>query len=721
MLVSRPFLSSRLSLLLALMLGAGCAGRGDAVAPISERPAQNVASDNSFAGSAACASCHEELYASYADHGMANAFYPLTADRVVERFGGEPVRHGPSGFQYRAFEQDGAYFQEELRVGENGAVSHRLVRPMTYVVGSGSAARTYLYEENGRYYELPLTWYVQGDGGAGKWDLSPGYQEWNGRFDRTVPGQCMSCHNGISDQVAFAEDKFDQVAEGIGCERCHGPGNAHIEARLENPDPAPGADPTIVNTAHLSLDLQLDVCQQCHLSGAVTVLRDGEDAFSYRPGTPLSAHRAIFTTADEEPETIDVISHVDRMKASACFANSPAMTCTTCHNPHEGFREKGPAYFNETCQSCHAAGPLQAAMPTPALAASHTVQSNCFSCHMPKVEAEDAPHASFTDHLVRVVSRELEPAPLPEDGAPLTPYFERDRQPGDEARVYAGMAYVVYGRQQGDEAEVARGAALLDQALARQPEHGEAQFLLGFARMQQGDFASAIAPLERSVEIGGDVPERLNALAQAYEATGAPASKVEEAYRRALDVQPAAASVRVNYGRFLEAQGRAPEALQAYAAAARERPALVAAQYNLGTARLRQGDLDAGRQALEEAIRLNPDHADALTNLGILAAQRGDLATAGPLLKRAAVAEPDNGNAGANYGAFLLEQGRPEEAVAALRRTVAARPDHADAQANLAAALLRLDRFDEARRHAQEAVRLRPGHPLATRILTAIG
>ena len=651
---------------------------------------------------------------------MANAFYPLTSDRVVERFDAPMIRHDASGFEYRALEQDGRYFQEELRRDPNGDVSHRLVRPMEYVVGSGSAARTYLYEENGRYYELPLTWYTLDEGG-GKWDLSPGYKEWNGRFDRTVPSRCMSCHNGISDPVPFVDDKFSAVAEGIGCERCHGPGSAHIDARLEDPDPPPGPDPTIINPAHLSVDLQLDVCQQCHLSGTVSVLREGEDAFSYRPGTPLSAHRAIYTTFDEDPETIDVISHVDRMKASACFVATPSMTCTTCHDPHEGFREKGAAYFNDTCQSCHAPQLLQDQMPTPALAAAHVEGSNCFSCHMPRVEAEDAPHASFTDHLIRVVSRPLAPAPVPEQGEPLAPYFERDRGSDADAQAYRGMAYVVYGRQRGDQDDVTRGASLLARALEDRPEMGEAQFLLGFALLQQGDLAAAAAALEKSVTIGGDVPERLNALAQAREAQGAPAEQIDRLYRRALDAQPAAANIRVNYGRFLESVGRVEQAAEAYAAAAREEPALVAAHYNLGTARLRLGQLAAGEEELRMAIRLDPDHADALTNLGVLAAQRGETAAAEGLFKRAVRAEPGNGNAGANYGAFLMDRGQVTDAVAVLRRTVAARPDHADARANLAAALLRTDRFEEARQQAQEAVRLRPGHPLASRVLVATG
>ena len=99
-------------------------------------------------------------------------------------------------------------------------------------------------------------------------------------------------------------------------------------------------DVTIVNPEWLSTDLQLDVCQQCHLNGEVSVVREGETATSYRPGRPLSAHRAVFGL-EGGSDGVNVISHADRMKASACFQESEAMTCTTCHDPPRGVPTEG--------------------------------------------------------------------------------------------------------------------------------------------------------------------------------------------------------------------------------------------------------------------------------------------------------------------------------------------------------------------------------------------
>src|SRR5690606_21785842 len=232
-------------------------------------------------------------------------------------------------------------------------------------------------------------------------------------------------------------------------EQCHGPGALRVEARLADPEPADSVDYTTVTPAHLPLGRRPDVCQQCHTTGTASDLPERERASGSRPRRALSAHVPICALAADTPDRIGVISHAARMQQSPCFVESAAMDCVTCHNPHEGFRDAGPEYFDRTCRSCHPTGPLQAAMPTSELRAQHAPEANCFSCHMPKVEAEAAPHSSFTDHSIRVVRDDrLEGTAIARGPADLEPYFEEDAR-GPDARVYEGMAYVVYGRGEG--------------------------------------------------------------------------------------------------------------------------------------------------------------------------------------------------------------------------------------------------------------------------------
>ena len=211
---SRPFQDrSRTQCVLAAVLAAcitfaACHPASEQVVAEPASAFQNVVGDVAFVGDEACAGCHEDAYLGYQAHGMAQSFYTLTAETAVEDFSGIVVYHEPSGYYYTAYREGDAFVQEEYRLGTRGEKTHRLKRSMDYVVGSGSAARTYLTEEGGRFYELPLTWYTQANSGTGRWDFSPGYAEANGRFDRTIPPRCMACHNGTSEPVPFADGMF---------------------------------------------------------------------------------------------------------------------------------------------------------------------------------------------------------------------------------------------------------------------------------------------------------------------------------------------------------------------------------------------------------------------------------------------------------------------------------------------------------------------------------
>ena len=685
-----------------------------------EVPFRNVQDGVAFVGDAACAACHEAEYQGYQAHGMAQSFYPLTPENRAEPAEGVVVTDAASGFHYRIVEVDGTLYQEEFRVDAAGEEYHRLRRAMTYVMGSGSAARTYLAEEQGRLYQLPLTWYTQ----EGRWDFSPGYAGANKRFDRLVPDRCMTCHNAYPEPVPFAEGKYGALPHGISCERCHGPGGLHVEERLSDPEGTSEVDYTIVNPAHLTLDRRLDVCQQCHLHTDVSFLKPGRTAYDFRPGQALADYVTLY--ASEAPgtaERIGVISHADRMQQSACFietaARGGAMDCTTCHDPHQGFRALGPEFFNATCRDCHSADALAVLEPPSARAVHAAADANCIDCHMPKVAVEEAPHASFTDHKIRVV-RDGEPAPVAAHASvDLVPYFAADRERAT-ADVDAGIAYVAYGRQQGDPSAFREGIRRLAEALGRHPDHDEGQYVLGFAQLQLGEAAAAIPHLEAAVTANPDHPERLNALAQAYEATGTDPLKTARLYRRALEIQPALADVRVNYGRFLEAQGALDEAADQYRLAVQEQPALAAGHFNLGTAYLRLGDAAQAEASLLEAIRLDPRDAEARGNLGMLYASQERLPDARAQFERAVEANPAHPVALGNLAAFHMNAGDLAAAIRLLERAVEADPRYVDGLINLSIALLNTNRPAEARRYAEQAVRVDPQNARARQILSAL-
>ncbi len=716
-----------ITVLLAACGSGGGAAPGDAP-PVAQTatgevsPFRNVHGEVAFVGDAVCFDCHEDLWRGYQQHGMARSYYPLTPENAVEDFSAGPLRHEATDFYYRVFEADGRFYQEEYRLDASGNKIHRLVRRMDFVVGSGNAARTYLAESNGRLYELPLTWYAQ----AARWDFSPGYEKQNKRFERLIPDRCMACHNSYPKTIPFVEGKYEEVPHGIGCERCHGPGALHVDERLASPEASDTVDYSIVNPIHLDLDRQLDVCQQCHLHGAVSVLRQGRDPFDYRPSEPLSAYVALFSTdAPRTADQVSVISHADRMKQSACFiataGQANALNCVTCHNPHEGFRDRGPAYFNDTCLGCHAPAGFPATFSTEAARRTHTATANCIDCHMPGVATDEAPHSSFTDHWIRVISRTPDlPQPVAAHEPPtLEPYFERDKTTA-EGRIYEGMAYIILGKQQADSLAFEKGIAVLEEALAEHPDHGEAHFLLGLAHTNLGRMEEAIPPLEESIRLDADIPERLNALAQAYEAARRDPVKIGRLYRRALALEPALADVRVNYGRFLETQGRLDEALEQYRLAAQEKPWLAAVHYNLGTAHLQKGALADAEAALLEALDLRPDYPKALGNLGLLYASQNQTEKARVQFERAVAVAPDDPTALGNLGTYYLSEGHLVRAIGLLNRAVEADPAYLDGWLNLALAHFRNDAFEQAAEAARKALEIDPANPQARQILAAL-
>ena len=628
---------------------------------------------------------------------MARSFYPLTHENAVENFDADPIWHRGSEFWYRVLEEDGVYWQEEFRLDAQGNRTHSLKRRMDYVIGSGNAARTYISESNQRLYQLPLTWYSQ----VNQWDFSPGYEVANKRFDRLIPDRCMACHNSYPQNVEWVEGKYIEIPSGISCERCHGPGGAHVDLRLAGGGPEGSTDYSIVNPARLSHDLQMDVCQQCHLHTTVSVLRDYRKAFDFRPSERLQDHLALFS-AHDSLGGLDVISHAERLTQSACYLEaSPPMTCTTCHDPHEGFRDKGPEYFNDTCNTCHAS------------VSNHELRNDCAGCHMPKEVADGTPHATFTDHWIRVVNDERPIAAHREMG--LMPYYERDQV---EPQHTEAIAVLVHATQTGDLDRLEEGLELAD-SLGRSDPTGETSFLRGHSLWRLGRSAEAIAPLEVAVEAQPSVPERLNALAQAYESAGMNQDQIQGLYERALDIQPELAKVRINYGRYLELAGDLSGAIQEYRRVIDESPWLTQAYYNLGTALLRDGVFAEAEAILQQALTLNPDHTDALGNLGLLCLTDGRIQEAGDYFRRAIASAPDHPVALSNLGTWHFDRENYTDAVTYFERAVAVDPDYIGAWENLALSYARLDRRKDTIHAARQALKLNPESSVARIILDA--
>src|SRR5436305_2815550 len=186
-----------------------------------------------------CRGCHEALYTSYQEVGMARSFYRPTPERRFEDFAAPPYYHAPSRQYLQIIPRgDGLVFRRWQK-GTGDEPVHLFEQPVDWVLGSGHHARTYLYRTpDGALFQLPLAWYTQ----EHRWGMAPGYDrpDHEGVL-RRVRRECLFCHNGYPD-VAAGSDATGQpqlfpaeLPAGTGCQRCHGPGAEHVRRALGKP------------------------------------------------------------------------------------------------------------------------------------------------------------------------------------------------------------------------------------------------------------------------------------------------------------------------------------------------------------------------------------------------------------------------------------------------------------------------------------------------------
>ncbi|MBX3103132.1 MAG: hypothetical protein KF690_11530 [Bacteroidetes bacterium] len=578
-----------------------CTGHGPADdPPLSEFASLDPATR--YVGQQACRSCHQEIYDTYSQTGMGRSWYKPRQAEAIEDFGPSArVYDRWSNYWYRPYWKDSTLYIQEYRL--NGADTvHSLHERMDYIVGSGHQTRSYILERNGYLYEAPITWYVQ----RKRWDLSPGYEGGhNSRFGRPIGAECMHCHNDPSPLVPGTLNKYERVALGIGCERCHGPGSVHV-ARMEagnEIDVSKMADKSIVNPRHLEASRQFDVCQQCHLQG-VNVPTGGE----FRPGMALSQAWEVFLLPQGDVSSFGIASHAARLRQSRCFTVSKTLSCTNCHDPHKGIHGAPAAHYRNVCQSCHAGKDSGCTAP---MNKRQARQDDCAACHMPKGGTSDIPHVSFSDHYIRVPGRDPAPAPKT-DGRTQAALLEllcaTNPRPGPDAM---GKAWLLYYEQQ--DARNTRYLYLADSLLA--PTSYLERARLAY---YQGRYTLADQWAQKAQDADtGPWPHYWQAAAQeaamAYRVAATSYEQLFETYPGMAEAGMKAAILPLQLPNPSPQQVTHARSLLLKALA--QKPHDKQILCNLGFVHMGLNELPQAEQRLKAALRLDPDYAKALENL----------------------------------------------------------------------------------------------------------
>lgn len=638
----------------------------------------NTAKEVKYVGSKACRPCHEEIYDAYMRSPTGKSMSVMDSSNVIEQFPQQQaVYDSTRDFYYEMVQKDGKYFQREYRLGSAGNVIHERMMQAQYVIGSGTNLRMYFYDENGTFYQLPLTWYVHKQ----RWDMSPGYSEFvNVRFSRYVTPMCMSCHNGYMQLRPDSHSRYEQPYKiGVGCEDCHGPGDLHVrEFEGEKLGFPSKKYITIVNSPRLSPQRQVDICQACHLEGVARALQDEQTWHDFRPGMLLSEHRSIYSPAQPRKQAFRVANTAYRLLKSRCFNSSHAgMTCTTCHDSHGMLRTSKVEFNRQNCQKCHPPDSL----PGEESSFPHSPTDDCIPCHMKQTGTENTLHGVVnTDHWIRVDAKQdvIDWTELKHESEERPPFrLVADVDANDE------------------ESEIRKGIAYAEMYWG---EHETRRVYLDSAFKYISNFLSRGDSTARALFYTG----RLYYEFEQYE-------NARAALQQAIDTKPAYADAYYRLGETFERLQRPEQAIAAFSKAAQLLPGEPAFHEALGLALARIDSTDEALAALKRALEidsLNPLVHYVLGNLYVFDLKQPEAAL--QHFQQVVSLDPDFKNGHLNLGNTYAALGRFEEAVSVYKRAIAARPRSLNALINLGKIYEKMGKPGDALRTYEKALAIDP-------------
>lgn len=600
----------------------------DSPKQIEAQPYLNLAPDTKYIGMQTCIQCHENIHKSYQHTGMGRSFadaHLANSHAIFDDI--QPIYDQNSDFHYLPFTKDSLIYIKEFRLSDSGDTIHQRIEKVSYIVGSGHHTNSHIIDINGYIYQAPITYYTQDK----KWDMAPSYREQgNLRFDRLLNSECITCHNHFPTLAPGATNKFTQMPSGIACERCHGPGALHAKEKRAGKvvNILEEIDYTIVNPAKLPRELQLDLCQRCHLQGT-TVLEKGKTFYDFKPGMQLNEVVNIFLPrfANSNKKFI-MASQADRLRQSKCF-QATEMTCLTCHNPHESVNKLEKDHFKNTCLECH----KKEINCSESQENRNKVDDQCSQCHMPKSGSLDIAHVRITDHKIQA-------NPSKEDVIDDQQFYGLEMLTKNEpthldmARGYLAL-YDKY----------ASLPYILDSALVYLEKSDEKHSAFMDTKVHYL-FNQHAYPTLANLFSAND-PKKIDDAWTAYR-IGDSFYQIQDYEKAHIFIQQAVYLQALNL-EFLEKEAlvlmdlnKQEEAAQKFDFILSENPKRPIALCNRGFLFILQGNLKAGEALYDQAISLNPDYEQALLNKAAVRNISNDKEQALALINRCLKINPKN-------------------------------------------------------------------------------
>ena len=179
-----------------------------------------------------------------------------------------------------------------------------------------------------------------------------------------------------------------------------------------------------------------------------------------------------------------------------------------------------------------------------------------------------------------------------------------------------------------------RAARVYEAALAEDPDHPDALYLLGVVAIQQGDPQQAVHLIGRAAALRpADAVIHAN-LAEAYRALG-DNDRTIDCYRTALRLDPNHPDMHSNLALALVSRGDLEAAIGHYREAIQLKPDFAAAHHGLGKVLQTLGRLEEAKDCFLEAVRLMPGHATCHVSLAHVWEQLGEIDRATPSFRDA--------------------------------------------------------------------------------------
>ncbi len=695
-----------------LMAGLSCVITAATLAPPAE--AGNVPA---HVGSAGCAACHEAQFDLWRDSHHAWAWRLPEPENVLGDFADTTFTH--DGVTSLFFTRDGRFFVRTD--GPDGNLANFEVKYTAGVV----PLQQYLVETApGRLQQLDVTW----DTEKSRWyHLYPGQDltagnglHWTGPY-KTWNARCAECHatefhKNYDPRGKTYASRWAEI--GVGCEACHGPGEAHAAWAADSSSfeaaKWDGVDQYGLTFAFDSVDPEVEIqqCAGCHSR------RDPIGDASPAVGTPFAdAYRlALLREGLYHPDgqILDEVYVYGSFLQSNMYAQG--VRCSNCHEPHSGdLKTSG----NAVCTQCHSANghrdfpTLKRATydgPEHHFHETETPGAQCVSCHMP--ERNYMVVDARRDHSFRI--------PRPDLSVEISvPNACTDCHVDREATWAAQQVKTLYpdGRtgtpHYGQVLAKARGdvdAAVEDQLVALalngdQPGIVRATALRLLAAAPSAGAADRTAPL-----LAGSDP-LVRSAAISIQSAALPSVRIRRIVPRLSDDLR---SVRIEAVRNLldiPVSGYPPAVVKSFRAAMQEYQASLMAKADFPEAQMAIGgtalvfhDLPVAEQAFGRAASMDPQRVDAWLMLARLQISRGALAAARASLERAVKANRQDGLLHQSLGNVLVMQGRHSEAVVPLETATRLMPDDATVAADFGVVLSALGEHDRAVQILQTAV-----------------